>query len=95
MKPINQIPLIKLGSNTMGGYCDPVTGECFPSEEMEMMMTTAIDPVCQMEVETENAQYKSEYAGETYYFCSAGCLSSFEKDPQKYLPQAGHTSTGH
>ncbi|MCE7921276.1 MAG: YHS domain-containing protein [Chloroflexi bacterium CFX1] len=40
--------------------------------QKEKPMTTAIDPVCKMEVEIETAQYKSEHAGETYYFCSAG-----------------------
>lgn len=49
-------------------------------------MTTAIDPVCKMEVEIDTAQYKSKHAGQTYYFCSAGCQRSFEKDPHLYLP---------
>ncbi|MBN8581703.1 MAG: YHS domain-containing protein [Anaerolineae bacterium] len=58
-------------------------------------MTTAIDPVCKMEVEIETAQFKSEHEGETYYFCSAGCQSSFEKDPHKYLPEHDHDHEGH
>ena len=53
-------------------------------------MTIAIDPVCKMEVEIETAQYKSEHAGETYYFCSPGCQNSFEKDPHQYLPEDHH-----
>jgi YHS domain-containing protein len=44
-----------------------------------------IDPVCKMEVEVATAQWKSEYGGRTYYFCSPGCKRSFEKTPQKYL----------
>jgi YHS domain-containing protein len=48
----------------------------------------AIDPVCDMEVDEKTAQWKSEYQGKTYYFCSPGCKSSFDKDPQKYLGQA-------
>lgn len=47
--------------------------------------TTAIDPVCGMSVETETAQYRSEYAGQTYYFCCAHCRHSFDKEPEKYL----------
>jgi len=49
----------------------------------------AIDPVCKMEVEVETAQYKSEYKGETYYFCAPGCQRSFERDPEKYLVGGG------
>ena len=45
----------------------------------------AIDPVCDMEVEIATAQWKTEYQGKTYYFCSPGCKRSFEKAPEKYL----------
>ena len=45
----------------------------------------AIDPVCNMTVEIATAHYTTEYAGQTYYFCSAGCQRSFEKEPDRYL----------
>lgn len=45
----------------------------------------AIDPVCGMTVHTATAEYRSEYAGETYYFCCGGCKHSFEKEPPRYL----------
>ena len=33
-------------------------------------MATAIDPICQMEVDTENPTGgQSDYQGTTYYFC--------------------------
>src|SRR5690348_4869314 len=35
--------------------------------------TSAIDPVCGMSVDTNQAEYRSFQKGETYYFCSAGC----------------------
>jgi len=44
-----------------------------------------IDPVCKMEVETEGAQWTHEHDGKMYYFCSPGCMSSFSKEPVKYL----------
>jgi xanthine dehydrogenase accessory factor len=47
--------------------------------------TEAIDPVCGMTVEIATARHKSEYAGQTYYFCAPGCKRSFDKDPSKYL----------
>jgi xanthine dehydrogenase accessory factor len=45
----------------------------------------AIDLVCHMIVDIATAHYMTEYAGQTYYFCSAGCQRSFEKDPDRYL----------
>ena len=77
--------LISLGET--GAYCDPETGECQPFDSQEQTMTTAIDPVCMMEVKIETAQFKSEFQGQTYYFCAAGCLHSFEKDPHLYTAQ--------
>ena len=44
----------------------------------------AKDPVCGMDVDSKSAAGKSEYKGETYYFCSPGCKASFDKDPEKY-----------
>lgn len=31
-----------------------------------------IDPVCKMQVDEAKAAAKSEYKGQTYYFCAAG-----------------------
>ncbi len=45
----------------------------------------AIDPVCNMLVNMATAHYTTDYAGQTYYFCSAGCQRSFEKEPDRYL----------
>jgi Cu+-exporting ATPase len=46
---------------------------------------TAIDPVCGMTVRTEGAKHVTTHAGETYYFCCAGCRAKFEADPARYL----------
>ena len=45
----------------------------------------AKDPVCGMDVDEKTAAAKSEYQGQTYYFCSPGCKRDFDKDPQKYV----------
>lgn len=45
----------------------------------------AIDPVCGMSVTTASAEHHTEYAGDTYYFCCAGCKHSFEKEPERFL----------
>ena len=51
----------------------------------------AKDPVCDMDVEPTSAAGKSEYQGQTYYFCSPGCKQAFDKEPEKYVksPQSG------
>lgn len=43
------------------------------------------DPVCGMEVDTEQAEWWMEYNGQTYYFCSQACLEAFARDPERYL----------
>ncbi len=67
------------------GQGDDVTGE-----------TTAIDPVCQMTVETATAEYRSFHDGKAYYFCSAGCKVSFDKNPEKFIrASAKGEASGH
>jgi YHS domain-containing protein len=56
----------------------------------------AWDPVCKMEVDETTAQWKSEYMGETYYFCCPGCKNSFDENPGKYLaPDSEQESDSH
>jgi len=51
-----------------------------------------IDPVCKMQVNPQKVDAKIDYKGKTYYFCNAGCLKAFTKEPEKYL---GHLSCAH
>jgi YHS domain-containing protein len=53
----------------------------------------AIDPVCGMEVDEALAAYQSEYMGEVYYFCSAGCKDEFDSDPQAFMLDQGRPET--
>ncbi len=46
---------------------------------------TAIDPICQMTVDIATAAFTTEWNGETYYFCAAGCQKTFERDPAAAL----------
>jgi Cu+-exporting ATPase len=47
--------------------------------------TLVKDPVCNMDVDPAKAAGSSEYKGQTYYFCSPGCVKRFSADPEKYL----------
>lgn len=53
------------------------------------------DPVCGMDVDPKTASGKSDYQGQTYYFCSAGCKAAFDREPQKYVKAEGHDSEHH
>lgn len=45
---------------------------------------SATDPVCGMSVAIKPDARSRDYGGETYYFCSDGCLEKFEADPWFY-----------
>jgi xanthine dehydrogenase accessory factor len=44
---------------------------------------SAIDPVCGMTVDIASALHRLERDGKTYYFCCAGCRTSFAADPAR------------
>ncbi len=50
------------------------------------------DPICGMMIDPKTAAGKSEYMGQTYYFCSLGCKKAFDKEPQKYVKSQAHSS---
>ncbi len=49
----------------------------------------ALDPICGMDVEIENARHRFEYEGRTYYFCAAGCRAAFAANPAAVLSSKG------
>lgn len=42
------------------------------------------DPVCGMTVDPQSASHKTEYEGNTYYFCCEHCLEKFRSNPGNY-----------
>jgi len=53
------------------------------------------DPVCGMDVDPATAAGKSEYEGQTYYFCSPGCKKSFDANPEKFVGKSQEHSGHH
>ena len=43
------------------------------------------DPVCGMQIDEKQSAAKSDYNGQTYYFCSPSCKQKFEQDPVQYV----------
>ncbi len=44
----------------------------------------AKDPVCGMEVDPSRAADSRTHDSATFYFCSAACVETFDKDPHRY-----------
>lgn len=43
------------------------------------------DPVCNMEIDEQSAAGRSQYEGQTYYFCTESCKDEFDRNPQLYV----------
>lgn len=50
-------------------------------------MAMETDPVCGMQIEESTAAGRSEYNGQTFYFCSANCKTRFDEEPEKFVNQ--------
>jgi len=48
----------------------------------------AKDPVCGMVVNPATAHHKTLHNGQEHFFCSAGCLTKFQANPEKILSSA-------
>jgi xanthine dehydrogenase accessory factor len=58
--------------------------ETAPPEAVETGTQEAIDPICEMTVTIAGARHTSDYGGQTWYFCCAGCKRKFDADPAQY-----------
>ena len=62
------------------------------------------DPICGMDIESQDAAASREHMGQTFYFCSPNCVAQFDADPHRYTqaalavakasPLAGSATTG-
>jgi membrane fusion protein, copper/silver efflux system len=63
-----------------------------PAAEKKM---TVKDPVCGMDVDPQSSKVlKSDYKGETYYFCAEMCKKKFDATPVKYAKAKPASETG-
>jgi P-type Cu+ transporter len=56
-----------------------------PSENGGAYPPSQKDPVCGMNVDSAAARYQTLHNGKQYFFCSVGCLTKFQADPEKIL----------
>ena len=55
-----------------------------PRDVPRVLKQEARDSICGMMVDRTTARYTSEFRGESYYFCCAGCKQTFDQQPDKY-----------
>ena len=53
--------------------------------EQQMKGTTVRDPVCSCKVDTAGAEFKTEFEGKTYYFCTEACKRKFDMSPGQWV----------
>ncbi|CAN7407729.1 YHS domain-containing protein [Caulobacter sp. LjRoot300] len=54
----------------------------------------AVDPVCGMTVDAEAARYRAQWSGHRFVFCSTGCKTRFEAEPERYVGPKSAAAAG-
>lgn len=62
----------------------PVRVSVTPKNRAAIALSSAVDPVCKMDVRTERAD-TTRYMGKTYGFCSKICKERFRRKPTAYV----------
>lgn len=55
------------------------------TQKMSDLVPLVTDPVCKMRLSPKTASYAKKRNSKEFYFCAAGCLDKFEKQPKKYI----------
>lgn len=56
-----------------------------PQKKEAQAAAKVTDPVCGMQIEPAKAAAKSQYKGQTYYFCSDHCKRKFDAAPESFV----------
>jgi xanthine dehydrogenase accessory factor len=74
---------VEIGSETLPEIALSVAAQMTrvrrTSAEQPRTVATAIDPICGMTVEIENAKYSSVVDGTTIYFCCPRCKETYDQ----------------
>lgn len=74
------------GCGCMGASCGASN---VSSTQVEQTQGKVQCPVMKNWFISDDKTEKAEYKGKTYFFCCAGCKTQFDKDPEKYVDEAG------
>jgi len=80
------VELVALGPRRLKGLIDTV--DLFRVRCREVAPTRTIDPVCGMELVTEDAAARLHWEGKELLFCSIECLQRFTASPERYAVSA-------
>ena len=72
----------KLDEETAGAALHP--SGLRPAQDDTAPRQLAKDPVCGMSVDPATAKWKSEYRGQTIFFCNPSCKAKFDANPEQY-----------
>ena len=63
--------------------------------EARPLPAVSIDPVCGMEVDEAHATASVTHAGKRHFFCSSGCRTRFEANPDEFVPSSPSGAPAH
>lgn len=76
---------LEIGSETLAEIGLSVAAELTrirrTNSEQTQTVATAVDPICGMTVDIDNAKYSSVVDGNTIYFCCLRCKETFDRPP--------------
>jgi len=82
---------VKLGGETLPEIALSIAAELIrvrrASSEQPSSRSVAIDPICGMTVDVENAKYTSVVDGKTIYFCCLRCKETFDQPQISQITQ--------
>lgn len=80
----NPVPLaVELSATAINVRVSALEKEAHRFPEMEQTGHTAIDPICGMMVNTNEAAASETFNGKTYYFCRTECRDKFREEHQE------------
>lgn len=59
---------------------------------VNIMADVQRDPVCDMEIDEQSAAGRSQFQGQTYYFCTQSCKDEFDQNPEQYATGGEQTA---
>jgi Cu+-exporting ATPase len=62
---------------------------------MKMKITPTVkDPVCGMDIDPASDAPRSDYKGQTYYFCGSTCKEKFDHQPEEFVSKSMAKTVG-
>jgi Cu+-exporting ATPase len=71
------------------GHASSAHGRTGHADDGPALGATVTDPVCGMLVNPKTAAAHRDTSGRALYFCSAGCATVFDAEPERYAATTG------